>query len=60
MQKTPSRVWTIHVDQRRPRMPPLRDDQSELYPPSERAKRFMRPQQAAQMPASCGVRPWYL
>ena len=43
MQKTPSMVCTTHVAQRRPRMPPLRDDQSEMYPPSERAKRFIRP-----------------
>ena len=57
---TPSSVCTAHPDQRRPRIPNFLFDQSESMPPSERAKRFMRPYREASRPAICGVSPWYL
>mmetsp|Transcript_24193 Transcript_24193/g.76636 ORF Transcript_24193/g.76636 Transcript_24193/m.76636 type:complete len:201 (+) Transcript_24193:682-1284(+) len=55
---TPSMVWMIQHDQRRPRMPNRALLQSERRPPSDRAKIFMRPNMEAAMPASCGVTPW--
>jgi hypothetical protein len=50
MQTTPSRVCTIQVDHRRPRIPYLALDQSERTPPSERMQIFMRPKHEAKMP----------
>ena len=32
--------------------------QSEIQPPTERAKRFIMPHIEAHRPAICGVRPW--
>merc|ERR1719424_2397380 len=59
MQTKPSRVCTIHVAQRRPRIPYRALDQSERMPPSDRMQIFMRPKQEAKMPEKAGDRPWY-
>lgn len=43
----------------RPRMPKCVLSQSEVSPPSERAKRFIMPKPDAITPATAALRPWY-
>eukprot|EP00958_Prasinococcus_capsulatus_P017609 scaffold1996_cov377-Prasinococcus_capsulatus_cf.AAC.5 len=57
MQQTPSTVWRIHRDHKRPRIPKRFASLSDTRPPRERAKMFIRPKHEATRPAVVRSKP---